>query len=78
MIRKIGGDVVGMSTVPEVSIASLHQVPVLAISIVTNVAKPDALTETSGEEVVHAAKDVEPALLKIIHQSTHQFFGLKA
>jgi len=75
LIRKLGGDVVGMSTVAEVAIASLHHIPVLAISIVTNVARPDALEKTSGEEVVHAARDVESDLATIIEQSVRQYFA---
>lgn len=75
VIRKLGGDVVGMSTVAEVAIASLHDIPVLAISIVTNVARPDALEKTSGEEVVHAARDVEANLAMIIERSTRAFFA---
>lgn len=74
MMRRIGADVVGMSTVPEVSIASLHRLPVLAISVVTNVARPDALSETSGEEVVHAAKNVEGMLRTIIEESSQRRF----
>jgi purine-nucleoside phosphorylase len=74
LIRELGGDVVGMSTVGEVAIASLHALPVLAISIVTNVARPDALEKTSGEEVVHAARDVESDLATIIEQSIREYF----
>lgn len=75
MIRTIGGDVVGMSTVPEVAVASLHQIPALAISVVTNVARPDALTETSGDAVVHAAKDVEASLRMVIQESADRFLA---
>lgn len=50
MVRKMGGDVVGMSTVGEVMLASLHQIPVLAISVVTNVARPDAVKQTSENQ----------------------------
>jgi purine-nucleoside phosphorylase len=75
LIRKVGGDVVGMSTVAEVAMASLHRIPVLAISIVTNVARPDALEKTTGEEVVHAARDVESDLATIIEHSVAQYFA---
>lgn len=75
LIRKLGGDVVGMSTTPEVAIASLLGVPVLGISIVTNVARPDALEETSGEAVVHAARDVEAPLGQIIETSVLEYLG---
>lgn len=75
MVRRMGADVVGMSTVPEVCIASQFGVPVLAISVVTNVARPDALTETSGDAVVHAAKDVEQSLRLVIQESATAFLG---
>lgn len=75
LIRKMGGDVVGMSTVAEVAVASLRRIPVLAISVVTNVARPDALDKTSGEEVVHAARDVESDLATIIERSVREYFA---
>jgi purine-nucleoside phosphorylase len=75
LIRKLGGDVVGMSTTPEVAIASLLGVPVLGISIVTNVARPDALEKTSGEAVVHAARDVEGPVAQIIEASVLEYLS---
>ncbi|MFP6650439.1 MAG: purine-nucleoside phosphorylase, partial [Pirellulaceae bacterium] len=42
MVRLIGGDVVGMSTVPEVIVASRLGMKVLGLSAVTNVADPEA------------------------------------
>ena len=66
MVRAIGGDVVGMSTVPEVLTAHSLNMRVLALSAVTNVAKPDALTETSAEEVVDIARLAEPKLTAIV------------
>lgn len=69
LARKIGADVVGMSTVTEAAVASFHQIPTLAISVVTNVAKPDALAETDGHEVVMAAKEVEQNVATLIEKS---------
>ncbi len=66
MVREIGGDVVGMSTVPEVLTAHSLNMRVLALSAVTNVAKPDALSETSAEEVVDIARLAEPKLTAIV------------
>jgi purine-nucleoside phosphorylase len=64
-LRKLG-DVVGMSTVPE-TIAAVHAgIRVMALSTVTNVAKPDSLDKASGEEVIAAAKSAEPKLTKIV------------
>ena len=56
MLRAIGGDAVGMSTVPEAIMASHLEMRILALSIITNVAAPDVLETVSGEEVVAAAE----------------------
>lgn len=55
MFRRIGGDVVGMSTVPEAVRARSLGIEVAAASVVTNVAKPDAPSVTDGEHVCDAA-----------------------
>jgi purine-nucleoside phosphorylase len=65
-LRGIGGDVVGMSTVPEAIVAAHCGLKVLALSTVTNVAMPDCLVKASGEEVIAAAKSAEPKLGKIV------------
>ncbi len=66
MLRRLGADVVGMSTVPETTVAVHAGIPVLALSIVTNVCKPDSLDKTSGSEVVLAAQSAEPKLRQIV------------
>ena len=65
-LRRFGVDVAGMSTVPEVTVASRCGMKVVAISIVTNVANPDVLEETSGDEVVEAAQVAAPKLKSIV------------
>ncbi|MGI9518077.1 MAG: purine-nucleoside phosphorylase [Pirellulaceae bacterium] len=65
-LRKIGGDVVGMSTVPEVVFAAQMGIRVLAFSIVANVANPDLLEPTSGQEVVDAAAVAAPRLCSLV------------
>jgi purine-nucleoside phosphorylase len=65
-LRQIGADAVGMSTVPE-TIAAVHcGLRVLALSTITNVASPDQLCSSSGEDVVQAASMAEPKLSKIV------------
>ena len=68
-LRRIGGDTVGMSTVPEVYVAARYGIRVLAMSIVTNVAKPDVLDATSGEEVIDAAKLAAPHLRALVENA---------
>lgn len=65
-LRQIGGDVVGMSTVPEVLAARASGLRVLALSTVTNVCRPDALSPTHAEDVVAAARDAAANLRKIV------------
>jgi purine-nucleoside phosphorylase len=65
-LRRIGGDVVGMSTVPEVIVAKDVGLRVLALSVITNVCRPDALTTTDGDSVVASARSAEVKLRKIV------------
>jgi purine-nucleoside phosphorylase len=65
-LRQIGGDAVGMSTVPEVLAAAACGLRVLALSVITNVARPDAPRKTTAEEVVAIAHRAEPKLRQIV------------
>jgi len=65
-LQKIGGDVVGMSTVPEVLVAVHAGLRVLAISTVTNECRPDTPTATSGEEVVAIGASAEHKVRAIV------------
>ena len=76
-LQRIGVDAVGMSTVPEVAVAARYSMRVLGLSVITNVAKPDVLDATSGQEVVDAAEVAAPKLSAIVttaiaseHEST--------
>jgi purine-nucleoside phosphorylase len=65
MLRRLGADAAGMSTVPEV-IAAVHAgMRVLGVSTITNVCSPDKLGQTSGQEVVDAASGASAKLLAI-------------
>ena len=52
MLRRLGADAVGMSTVPEALVARRRGVPVAALSVITNEARPDRPSRVSHEEVV--------------------------
>jgi purine-nucleoside phosphorylase len=56
MMRRIGADVVGMSTVPEVLVANRLNMKVLGLSMVSNVADPDRPVIANHEEVLLAGK----------------------
>jgi len=65
-LRGIGADVVGMSTVPEVLTAIHCGMKVLGLSIVTDMALPDALKPGNVEEIIATANAAEPKLTKIV------------
>lgn len=69
MLRKLGADVVGMSTVPEVLVAVHSGLRILALSVVTNVCQPDTLDATDGQEVVDAAAAAEPRMTTIVNET---------
>ena len=66
LVRKIGGDVVGMSTVPEAITANQLGMQVLGLSVVTNVARPDAPATVDAGEVVEVAGIAQPKMESIV------------
>ncbi len=65
-LRMIGSDAVGMSTVPEVTVARHSGMRVLGISGISNKANLDGDTPTSHEEVIEAGKVLVPKLTALI------------
>ena len=66
MLRALGADVVGMSTVPEVITAVHMGMKVLGVSIITDQCLPDALAPTSVEQIIAVARAAEPALTALV------------
>ncbi len=66
MLGRMGADVVGMSTVPEVLVANHMGMRVLAFSIVTDECFPDTLQPISLQEVIAAAAKASPALTSLL------------
>jgi purine-nucleoside phosphorylase len=64
--RVIGGDTVGMSTVPEVIAARHAGMTCFGISIITDSGVPGQIVEISHEEVQKVAAEAEPKMTKII------------
>lgn len=65
-LRIIGADAVGMSTVPEVTVACHGNLRVLGISGISNKANLDGKTTTTHEEVLEAGKVIVPKLATLI------------
>lgn len=65
-LRIIGGDAVGMSTVPEVIVANHMSLPVFAISVLTDEGFPEDLKPVSLEEIIATAALAEPKMTKIL------------
>ncbi|HVX38134.1 MAG TPA: purine-nucleoside phosphorylase [Gemmatimonadaceae bacterium] len=66
MLRAVGADVVGMSTVPEVIVAVHAGMRVLGLSIVTDMCLPDALEPATMEKIVAVANRAEPHLTSVV------------
>ena len=66
MLRMLGADVVGMSTVPEVIVARHGGMRVLGVSIITDQCLPDALEAASIERILAVAALAEPALSVLV------------
>ncbi|GAB3936128.1 purine-nucleoside phosphorylase [Mucilaginibacter myungsuensis] len=67
-LRIIGGDAVGMSTVPEVIVANHMGLPVFAISVLTDEGFPETLQKVSIDEIIKIAQDAEPKLTLILKE----------
>lgn len=66
MLRMMGADVVGMSTVPEVIVAVHAGMRTLGISIITDQCLPDALEPADIGRIIATAGRAEPALTRLI------------
>lgn len=64
-IKVIGGDAVGMSTVPEVIVANHMGLPCAAVSVLTDECDPNNLHPVSLQEILDVAATAEKGLVKI-------------
>ncbi|UTM58406.1 xanthosine phosphorylase [Photobacterium sp. CCB-ST2H9] len=75
MMQIIGGDVVGMSVVPEVISAAHCGLPVLAVCAITNMAEGLSDVQLSHEQTLRCAKLAEKDFIHLIKAFIRQHFG---
>ena len=68
MIKMIGADAVGMSTVPEVIAANHLRLPVMAVSVLTDECDPDNLKPVNIAEIISIAGETEPKMIKLFKE----------
>ncbi|MFM1808737.1 MAG: purine nucleoside phosphorylase 1 [Bacteroidota bacterium] len=68
MLRIIGADAVGMSTVPEVIVANQLNLPVIAISVLTDECDPDHLQPINVADILAVAQAAEPQLIRLFKE----------
>lgn len=69
----IGGDAVGMSTVPEVIVARHAGMDVFAVSVITDLGVEGIVEKCSHEEVQRAAEKAQPKMMQIMRELVEQF-----
>ena len=72
LLRALGADVVGMSTVPEVIVANHSGMRVLGISIITDQCLPDALEPADIGRIIETARRAEPHLTRLVTRVVEQ------
>ena len=72
MYRILGGDAVGMSTVPEVIVANHCGIRVFGISVITDLGVEGKIVEVSHEEVQKAADAAQPKMTEIMRELINQ------
>ena len=65
---RIGGDAVGMSTVPEVIVARHSDMEVFGLSVITDLGGEGIFVDVSHEEVQQAASKAEPIMTLMVQE----------
>ena len=68
MVKNIGADCVGMSTVPEVIVARHMEMETFGLSVITDMGDEDSIETISHDEVLEAAKSAEPKVRMLIKE----------
>ena len=73
MVKTLGADCVGMSTVPEVIVARHMDLETFGISVITDMGNEEAIGTISHAEVLDAAEKAEPYVRKLIKELIIQY-----
>ena len=73
MVKKLGADCVGMSTVPEVIVARHMELETFGISVITDMGDEDNIEDVNHNEVLKAAEKAEPYVRKLIKELILQY-----
>ena len=65
-LRIIGGDAVGMSTVPEAIAAHQMGISIFAVSVITDLGVPGKIQKLTHQDVIKAAEKTAPKLTELI------------
>ena len=66
MVKAVGADCVGMSTVPEVIVARHMNLETFGISVITDIGDAENISKITHKEVLEAAVKAEPLVRKLI------------
>lgn len=67
-LKIIGADAVGMSTVPEIIVANHLNLPVVAVSVLTDECDPDHLKPVNIKEIMAMAAKAEPHMIRLFKE----------
>ncbi len=73
MLRQMGADLVGMSTVPEVLVGVHMGMEILGVACVTDVCDPDHLEPVDIKEIIRVANEAGPKLDQLIEAAIKKF-----
>lgn len=73
MVKNIGADCVGMSTVPEVIVARHMELETFGLSVITDMGDEDNIEEVNHAEVLKAAEKAEPQVRLLIKELIKQY-----
>ena len=73
MVKKMGADCVGMSTVPEVIVARHMELETFGISVITDMGDEENIEDVNHNEVLKAAEKAEPFVRKLIKELILQY-----